>query len=394
MKSLLKLTIIMGVLSLIILSCSDDPSSIGIGLVESESLSVNTFNTRDDSTAQTSSSYKEVVSLGLSSRIFIGKKGDLDASTLMKFDFVLPDSLKSGFLNDSITVNEATITLLPDYTYNDAQQTMDFNIYKINNYWNSSTYTIDSLQQKLDYDNSTDLSSNKNFTDSIYTLNLDNSTVLSWIKSSLDTTLEKNYGIYFKPTPGSGKIVGFPAFGLSDTSYASLTVVIQREGSYTDTVIGYLTADVSVISGDLPTLPTGEIAIQGGLTVRSKLFFDINDIPENVVINKAQLILTQDTLSSVTSESGAGSIAVYSIVDSTTDSVDVYSAVLMTKQDNIFTGDITHFVDNWVNKKNNQGMILISGTQTDNLELLAIKGSNYSDLLERPLIKVTYTSKK
>ena len=392
MKSLFTSTIILGIFSLIVLSCSDDPSSIGADLIGSENLYVNTFNTQNDSTVQNSIYYKEVVSLGLSTRIFIGIKGDIEASTLMKFDFLLDDSLKNSFLNDSITVIEAEIKLYPNYTYNDAQQSMDFTIHKINNYWTSSTYTIDSLPLLM-YDNQ-DVSSNKIFTDSIYTLDIDNNLVLSWMKTSLDTTLEKNYGIYFKPTPGSGKIIGFPAYSLSDTSYASLTVIINKAGSYVDTITGYLTSDVSVISGDLPVLPAGEIGIQGGLTVRSKLFFNITNIPENVVINNAQLIITQDTLSSVTSKSGAGSMAVFGIVDSTTDSVDVYSSVIMTKKDNIFTGNITSILDKWVNKKDNQGLIITTGTLTDNLELIAIKGSDYSNFLERPQIKVTYTSQK
>ena len=392
MKSLFTSTIILGIFSLIVLSCSDDPSSIGADLIGSENLYVNTFNTQNDSTVQNSIYYKEVVSLGLSTRIFIGIKGDIEASTLMKFDFLLDDSLKNSFLNDSITVIEAEIKLYPNYTYNDAQQSMDFTIHKINNYWTSSTYTIDSLPLLM-YDNQ-DVSSNKIFTDSIYTLDIDNNLVLSWMKTSLDTTLEKNYGIYFKPTPGSGKIIGFPAYSLSDTSYASLTVIINKAGSYVDTITGYLTSDVSVISGGLPVLPAGEIGIQGGLTVRSKLFFNITNIPENVVINNAQLIITQDTLSSVTSKSGAGSMAVFGIVDSTTDSVDVYSSVIMTKKDNIFTGNITSILDKWVNKKDNQGLIITTGTLTDNLELIAIKGSDYSNFLERPQIKVTYTSQK
>lgn len=392
MKILITLTAL-AILSLFISSCADDPSSIGIDLVGSENLLVNSFNTQDDSTAQTSSSYKEVVSLGLSSRVFIGIKGNIEASTLMKFDFITADSMDDAFLNDSITITKAYIRLYPDYTYNDDQQSMDFNIYKINNYWTSSSYTIDSLPL-LDYDNSVDLSFNKSFTDSIYTLDIDNNSVLDWIKSSIDTNYKKNYGIYFKPTMGSGKIVGFPGYSLSDTSFASLTVIIEKTGSYIDTISGYLTSDVSVVSGELPTLPAGEIAVQGGITVKSKLFFDIKNIPDNVVINNAQLILKQDTLNSVLSSSGAGTIRIYGVVDSTTDSLDYYTTVLMTKNDDIYTGSITPIVDRWVNDKDNQGIILTTGTQNDNLEMIAIKGSDYSVFLERPEIKVVYSKKE
>ena len=392
MKSLFKLSIILACLLLIIISCSDDPSSIGVNLIGNEYLVLNNFNTQDDSTTQTSHYYKNIGYLGLSSRIFIGKRGDLEASTLMKFDFIINDSLQDNFLDDSIKINYAGIRLLPEYTYNDAAQSMDFTVHKITNYWTSSFYTIDSLPT-LTYDN-TDLISNRSFNDSLYTFNIDKNIVLSWIKSSIDTNLEKNYGIYFKPTAGSGKIVGFPAFSLYDTLYAKLTVVVEKPGFYTDTLSGFLTSDVSVISGNLPTLPNGEIAVQGGLVVESKLFFDLKNIPKNVIINNAQLILNQDTTNSVLSKSGAGTIRIFSVVDSTTDSVNTSNTVLMTRQDDIFTGNITSFINNWVNYQNNQGMILTTGTQTDNLELVAIKGSNYADFKQRPQIKVVYTSKK
>jgi len=392
LKFLFKLTIILACLSLIIISCSDDPSSIGVDLIGSEYLVLNNFNTQDDSTTQTSYYYKNAGSLGLSSRIFIGKRGDLEASTLMRFDFIINDSLQDNFLDDSIKVNYAKIRLLPNYTYNDAAQSMDFTVHKISNYWTSSSYTIDSLSTLM-YDNS-DVISNRNFSDSLYTFNIDNNIVLSWIKSSIDTNLEKNYGVYFKPTAGSGKIVGFPAYTLYDTTYAQLTVVVEKPGFYIDTLSGFLVSDVSVISGNFPVLPDGEIAVQGGLAIESKLFFNIKNIPQNVIINNAQLILKQDTTNSVLSQSGAGSIRIFSVVDSTTDSVNTSNSILMTKQDDIFTGNITSLVSDWVNNKNNQGMILTTGTQTDNLEMIAIKGSNYADLKERPQIKVVYTSKK
>jgi len=227
-KLLHSLLVIVTILSFNLISCSDEPSSIGIGLLEGDFVIVSTFDTKDDSIFQSSSNFKEVVTLGFASRILIGKRGDVEASTLMKFIFAINDSLQQGLLDGTILITESVIELTPNYTYTDESEACDFTVHDITSGWSSSGFTSDSLSS-LTYE-PMDVSSNKDFTDSLYSFNLDTSLVRSWIIFSIDPNLGSNNGIYYKPTVSSGKVVGFQALTITSTTAAKLKILRMRLG--------------------------------------------------------------------------------------------------------------------------------------------------------------------
>lgn len=388
------LSIIVIILFIVInfLSCSDDPpTSIGIDLLDGDFLIVSTFDTKDDSVSQSSSFFKEVVQLGLSSKVLIGKRDELEATTLMDFAFFIADSLQQDFLDGNITVNQAFIELTPQYTYTDTTAAYDFTVHEITSDW-SVEFTSDSLAN-LTYDQA-DLSSNKNFTDSIYTFDLDNDFVLQWIKNSIDTSLGKNKGIYYKPTMNTGKVVGFQALTTTSTDAAKLKVVIEKPGSFIDTVRAFIFADVSAVVADLPVLPVVDIGVQASITIQSRLFFDLSEVPPDIIINKAELILTEDTLSSITGSSFDSNLLVFKITDSSDVTIDEGIAILLSKKNNIYTGDITSFVTSWINNEDNQGMVIRPASLIEGLELFAIRGSEYPELSERPRLRIVFTSKE
>jgi len=388
------LSIIVIIIFIIInfISCSDDPpTSIGIDLLDGDFLIVSTFDTQDDSVTQFSSFFKEVVPLGLSSKVLIGKRDELEATALMDFAFFIVDSLQQDFLDGNITVNQAFIELTPQYTYTDTNAAYDFTVHQITSNW-SLGFTSDSLAN-LTYDQA-DLSSNKNFTDSIYTFDLDNDFVLQWIKNSIDSSLGENNGIYYKPTMSTGKVVGFQALTTTSTDAAKLKVVIEKQGSFVDTIRAFIFADVSAVEADLPVLPAVDIGVQASVTIQSKLFFDLSEVPPDIVINKAELILTEDTLSSITGSSFDSNLLVFKITDSSDVTIDEGIAILLSKKNNIYTGDITSFVTSWINNEDNQGIVVQPASLIEGLELFAIRGSEYPELSERPRLRIVFTSKE
>ncbi|MCZ6702992.1 MAG: hypothetical protein O6940_08130 [Ignavibacteria bacterium] len=375
-----------------ILSCSDDPSSIGIDLLEGDFVIVGTFDTQDDTVSQSSSFFKEVVPLGLSSKVLIGKRDELEATTLMDFAFFIVDSLHQDFLDGNITVTQAFIELTPIYTYTDEAAEYDFTVHKTTSDWSITGFTSDSLAN-LTYDQD-DLSFNKNFTDSIYTFDLNNDFVLQWIKISIDSSLGENDGIYIRPTMNTGKVVGFQALTTTSSDAAKLRVVIEKQGSFVDTIAAFIFADVSVVIADLPLLPVEDIGIQASTTIQSKLFFDLSEGPRDIIINIAELILTEDTLSSIKGSSFNPNLAVFLIMDSSDVNLAEDMAVVLTKENNIYTGDITSFITSWITNEDNQGMVIIPASLREGLELFAIKGSEYPKLSERPRIQIVFTSKE
>lgn len=387
------LSIIVIILFIVInfLSCSDDPTSIGIDLLDGDFLIVSTFDTQDDSVTQSSSFFKEVVPLGLSSKVLIGKRDELEATTLMDFLFFIEDSLRQDFLDGNITVNQAFMELTPTYTYTDSMAEYDFTVHEITSDW-SIGFTSDSLDN-LSF-NLEDLSSNKNFTDSIYTFDLNSDFVLQWIKNSIDTSLGTNNGLYFIPTMSTGKVVGFQALTATSSDAAKLKVVIEKPGSFVDTIRAFIFADVSAVTADLPVLPSEDIGIQASTTIQSRIFFDLSEVPRDIIINKAELILTEDTLSSITGSSFNPNLAVFKITDSSDVTIDEGSGILLIKTNNIYTGDITSFITSWITNEDNQGMVIRHASLIEGLELFAIRGSEYPELSERPRLRIVFTSKE
>lgn len=389
-QSLAALIIILVIITLN--SCSDDPSSIGSNLLRSDYISVAGFDSQVDSLSQSSSYYKKVIPLGLSSKILLGRNGDTEASVLIKFVFSIDDSMKDDFLAGNIVINQAYIELTPAYTFSDTLAPLDFSVHKINDYWSITQFTADSLQF-LSYEND-DLSSNKNFTDTLYTFDIDNSLVLSWLKSSIDTSLEKNLGIFFKPDMISGKIVGFEALTSTSSDAAKLHIVIEKLGSYTDTIRGYIFGDVSAVSTELPILPAGEIAVQAGSSLQSKIFLDLSNLPKNIIINRAELIIQEDTLNSVVGTSLGTNLQGFIITDADSNIVIESSKITFAKSDNIYTGDISAWVDYWYSGEENLGMLIRPTPLVDGLNLVALKGSDYPVEFERPRLKIVYTTRE
>lgn len=379
-------------ISLSFLACEDEPSAIGIELLASDLISVRTFDSQIDTLDQNSSFHKNVIQLGTSTKILIGKHENIEASTLLKFLFGLADTLKDDIIAGDLMVNEAWIELTTRYVYVDSNEVMDFTVHKVNNLWDPFEFTIDNLPA-LSYEMN-DISSNKEITDSNYIFNIDTDVILSWMKNAADTSLEKNYGIYLKPVNNSGKVVGFQALTATSSEAAKLTLVIEKSGSYVDTINGFIFADVSVVDGDLPVLPSEDIAVQSSFSLNSIITFDLSPLPVGVVINSAELIIKRDNINTRTGTSFANELQAYFVEDSTAKEVNEGGAFRLSFIDNSYSGDITPYVRIWINEKRNEGVILRSGNDIEGLELFALKGSNAVNFEERPRLKIVYTARE
>ena len=379
----------------LISACNDEPSSIGIEILESDYIIVKNFDSQVDTIAQNSSFFKKVVPLGSSDWVLIGKydtpSQNLASSTLLKFIFGLPDSIKADFEEDSINVLDSWIVLTNKYVYGDTLASMEFTTHKVNSYWSANTFTIDDLPS-LQYD-PVDISSDFSASDTLYSFHLDPNIVFEWMQNSIDTNQAKNYGLYLDPTSSSNKIIGFQALTPLSSEAAKLFVVIQKPGSYVDTINGYVSGDISAVAGTEPILSPGLIGAQSSVTMNSKLTFDIGVLPVGLVVNKAELILTKDTLNSVFGSSYNNSLRVFYL--SSNDSIKTEgNPITLAFKDNQYSGDITAFVRAWISKNENYGMLIQSGNQSLGTDLFAIKGSDYSEVTERPRIVVTFTVKK
>lgn len=371
-------------------SCTDEPSSLGVELIGSENISAKIFDTALDTSEQSSSYFKKVIPLGNADWILLGKVQDqgITASALMRFVFGLPDSLKNDLKDENINVLDSWIILRSRYVYTDSMANMNFNVYKVNSSWSSTAFTIDSLS-KLNYEPN-DVSSQFTITDTLYTFHIDGSLPLAWMKNTADKTLESNFGIYLKPSDASNKVIGFQAFNAITAEAAKLFVVFEKPGVYVDTINGFIAADISIVDRpDVPVLPAGLISVQSSIAINSRLTFDLGRIPTGIVINKAEIFVNGDSISSVKGSSFNNSLRLSYL---TSDSLNTEGTpAFLSFKDNKYSGDITAFVRNWITRKENNGILIESGSQTSGLELFALKGSDYFEISERPRLQITYT---
>ena len=115
-----KIVLLIAVVSSIhFLSCSDSPSSVGEDFLTDDLISVKSFDSSIDSMDQTSTYFKEVIPLGNSSRLLLGKFENTNASLLLRFSFTLPDSIKEDILAGEITIISATLSLTNNYYIGD-----------------------------------------------------------------------------------------------------------------------------------------------------------------------------------------------------------------------------------------------------------------------------------
>ena len=376
---------------LLFISCNDGPSPIGSDLVSSENLIIKTFDTSIDTVSQYSKYFKKVITLGASAKILVGRYDDIEASGLMRFVFSLADSLKEDINNNNINVLEAKITLRRTYQYGDSTASMNFSVHKVNYLWSPYDFTIDSLS--LLNPDPDDVSSNIEYTDSTCLFNLSTDLVTGWMKLASGDTTFKNYGLYLKPEASAGKVIGFQAYTSTTSNEPMLQVVIQKTGSYTDTISAIIVADNSLVDGNIPTIPSDEIVAQAGISVNAFLAFDFSGFPKGTVINSAKLYLTEDSVETKTGSSFSNTLTVYFAKDSSDYTFESGSGLTLYYSDGKFNGNITSYVREWVFRNNNNGIIIRPGNQFEGLEKFVLKGSNASDISVRPRIKIVYSVK-
>ena len=380
----------------LVISCSDDPTSIGIDLLPNKDfIDIFTVNSDEGAFAQESKTYTDSLDLTSSSVLHLGKHDNIQSTMLMKFFIFLPDSIKDPINNGTFQVLNSTIELVPIYTYADKSNYFDFSLHEINSSWSSLTFNKDSLAN-LNYEN-IDVSSNRIYADNLITLDFDKELTQEWLKySASGEQVGNNNGLYFNFDPSSNKVVGFPAISYEDGSkLTKLTIVIEVPGNFIDTVVVPVTSDVHVVLGDLPTGNPENIFIQGGIAVRSNFMIDVSLIPDNTIINKATLNFSYDETESLIGSKTSDSLGAITLTDYASNTInETLQPALFTREGMIYSGDITRFVQSWVSEQENNGLQLFLVNEITTVNKVALKGALAADSSARPYLEVIYTAKR
>ena len=393
---LFKIFILTSALTSILVSCTDDITSIGMDLLPNKDIiDILFINSEEGAFEQQSKYYTDSLSLTTSSILLLGKHDNVESTMMMKFLIFLPDSIKDPVNDGTLQVLSSTLEIEPIYTYAEKSNYFDFNVHKINSTWNSLTFDKDSLEN-LNYDD-IDLSSNRSYTDTLISFDFDKELTQEWLNySAADDQASNNNGIYFNYEASSDKIVGFPAISYGeDNKLAKLKIVVEVPGSFTDTVEVEVTSDVHVVLGDLPVGNQENIFIQGGIVVRANLMMDVSQIPDNTIINQATLKLSYDESESLIGTKTSDSLGVAALSDYDANILDeTLPPTLMKREGSVYTGDITRFVQSWISNQENYGLQIFLVNEITTVNKVALKGASPTDPNLKPYLEIIYTSKR
>ncbi len=377
----------------LIYSCSDSPTSIGSNLLSPDELNVYKIDSFQDSIPQTSAYFKTQIKLSDSPRLLVGKYENVTASSLIRFAVVLSDSLKNAFLNSNLNIVNAKVKLTREYKIGNTTNPLNYSVHFVNSGWSSFGFNADSIQS-LDIDSLVDISSGKTYSDSTYTFDLNQQTIISWFQIASDTVVHMNNGIYIKPDITSEGIIGFDAFNVSLKGIPSLNVIVET-GGVVDTLNFYSIEDVSAVKGDIPSVPAGDIAVQGSLAADARVKFDLSALSKGAIINKAELTIYIDSTATRNGSPFTNSLSAYFATDSSANTYDTTSAIVLSRFNNYFTGNIAPFIQSIASGyHNNNGIILAAGGQNLGVDIFALFGSEASDHSLRPRLVITYTGRK
>jgi hypothetical protein len=371
--------------SLFWVSCNEEPTSIGIGLLSSQDfVRVDTTTI----TAVSGTTIRKHINAGSSTNIMVGKFQGYEARALLRFTGI-PDTLLSA------TVLSANLILKANYRFGDQQGNLAFSVNKMTQGWTETGVNWDSIST-ASYEPTARgfFSAAIADTDSV-AISIDSSLVREWFQAA--AAAQGTEGIILVPTAASNKIVGFNSFQSSDASKTPRLVVTFLKGTAQDTLWFASGEDVFVANIDNLNSDPSLVYVQAGVAYRSIVKFDLSSAPSHVGVHQAMLELTLNPLVSIlSSTSRLNSQSVDSLVSFflvTSDSVDNSTLILghrLNPDSAVYSFAITSDVQRWISGKPNFGLQIEAWAETSKLDLFTFfLGSANSSL--RPRLKIIYS---
>ncbi|MDQ3020115.1 MAG: hypothetical protein M3R36_06055 [Bacteroidota bacterium] len=371
--------------ALIIQSCENNPSDLGLTLLPSnDTVGVSYLDSQIDTIEITNNNYKQFINTSGSANMLVGNYQNYQSQALIKFIGISPDY-------DSVNVLSAVLTLKSSgYYFEDQTGTTAFNLFKVNNNLNYSAITFDSVNSSTF--GTTSLGNFSGVVADTATLNIamDNQTADDWLEYAADTNyINKNYGIGLLPSAGSTTIKGFYSNN-NDIGIIPYVTIIFTKNNVEDTITLVTSQFVSLSNVSSLIIPQDRFILQNGIAYRNILNFDLTKLPANVIINNAALLFTLDNANSFISSSTNRSMVIGAVVDSVskTDSLLSNSFPL---DSSIYSANLNAIVQRWnTGALQNLGITMKNSSEIQNLDNFVFY-SPAADSAKRPRLKITYT---
>lgn len=368
--------------------CSENPGINNSQAIPAKDLlGVKTFDSRSTGSLVRTYSYFHPAVNSASDLLSIGKANGYEANILMRYTSY-PDSLAGEGI-----IHSAYITLTPSqYFLGDKNSPLAFDVLQIQSDWRPLTLTttqLDSIQL-----NTTVRGTFSGVVDtSDIKIPIDTALVREWLIINHDKNTT-NYGILLKPRANNSSIHAFYSSKNTGHPIPKLTIVRENFGKI-DTINTSVTNanDTYTITGPDVNL-SYSFAIQGSLSYRGFLWFDVSGVPQNAVVNNVRIEVNLNRAESKFFYRAVDSVRMYQATDSVKKDIAYYGSVGYRISGDVytFTGvPLLLAVQKWVIKPSeNFGFLLIPYQESSDPDVYSLYGAK-ADSTKRPRIIVTYT---
>ena len=381
------------------ISCADEPNSVGsVLLPEKDRLNSKIYSTLTENVEQSFVSFQEdSLYWGSSDRLLLGNYKNIKSEILISFQMVLPDSIITALESENTTnLISSWIELFPTYWIGDSSN-FTFSAQQIKTHWNSVEIDEDSIQN-VKANLGSDIIQNYEYSpgDTSIKFSIGNELVEEWVTNSLDVSTQANYGIMLSPTSfgGMAGFQGLTSFALAQ--YPTLYLVFEKPNEFIDTVLITPRIDIHIITGErfLPD-PINSILLQGSISVRGRLLFNLETLPENILVNSAKLDLFVNENDQYTFEgtikSDTVAASIYYNVESDSIRYD-YGKYPLLRDGDKYSGEIRQFVQRWSEGEPNEGLELKLSDENRSPAAVTFFGSDHPDASLRPRLTIYYTN--
>jgi len=367
-------------------SCENNPNDVGLEFIISDTLGTKVLDSNKDTLLITHNNFKLFVNTFQAANFFIGKSGDYESKTILKF---------SGLSTDykDATVYSATLKLhYNKYAFTDTLGTVSFNMYPLNKYYYYPTVTLDTFSSGSIGTTLIGSYTGAPTDTSTISIPLDAQTVKNWLEYEADTNYaQKNYGMALVPNSNSNTI---KAFSKSDSYLCPKLVIIVNKNNKTDTLVydspGYVSA-VTFTDAPYSILPPDRITLQNGLIYGDIMNFDLSKLSEKVTINEAYLRLKWDKANSFTGRTNPN-IFFLMTTDSAAKTNDGIIRSPIQDDSITFSFRLNQIFQTWnYDKTKNLGIQLRNISDFTNLDKLVFYGPSVQDTSKRPKLIIRYT---
>jgi len=135
------------------------------------------------------------------------------------------------------------------------------------------------------------------------------------------------------------------------------------------------------------------MTIQSGLPQYGNVWFDISQIPDNVILNNAQLILHSDTTQNLHGTTMENQLLAYYVTDSAASKISSYYYTTLGYDTGTYIGTVTNIVSAFIAAKKNINMKIFPVAPIDGVDITSLYNHQCTDPKLRPELKIIYTKK-